>query len=108
LCIFQAENGDARAYIATQGPLDNTINDFWLMVWAERAPAIVMITKLVESGKAKCEPYLPDGETGRYGDVIVSQESISETSGCTVRQLSLKVCLKHAPDNKQKQKNRLD
>ena len=64
------------------------------MVWAERAPAIVMITKLVESGKAKCEPYLPaDGETGRYGDVVVSLESIEETSGCTVRQLSLKVCL---------------
>lgn len=92
-CVFQAENGDARAYIATQGPLDNTINDFWLMVWAERAPAIVMITKLVESGKTKCEPYLPaDGETCRYGDVIVTLDSVEEASGCTVRQLSLKVC----------------
>ncbi|KZS09878.1 Protein tyrosine phosphatase ERK-like protein [Daphnia magna] len=88
---IRAENGDARAYIATQGPLDNTINDFWLMVWAERAPAIVMITKLVESGKTKCEPYLPaDGETCRYGDVIVTLDSVEEASGCTVRQLSLK------------------
>lgn len=89
----QAQNGEARSYIATQGPLNNTINDFWMMVWEERVPAIVMITKLVESGKAKCEPYLPaDGETGRYGDVVVIVDSIEETSGCTVRQLSLKVC----------------
>lgn len=88
----QAQNGDGRAYIATQGPLNNTINDFWLMVWTERAPAIVMITKLVESGKAKCEPYLPaDGDASRYGDIVVSVDSIEESAGCTVRQLTLKV-----------------
>ena len=65
------------------------------MVWTERAPAIVMITKLVESGKAKCEPYLPaDGETShRYGDLIVNVDSIEESSGWTVRQLTLKVCI---------------
>lgn len=62
------------------------------MVWVEKAPAIVMITKLVESGKAKCEPYLPaDGETCRYGDVIVSVGTVEDSSGCDVRHLSLKV-----------------
>lgn len=74
-----------------------------MMVWTERAPAIVMITKLVESGKAKCEPYLPaDGETGRYGAIIVTVDSIEETSGCTVRQLSLKVALVHQNEKEKK------
>ena len=91
--LRQAHNSDGRAYIATQGPLSNTINDFWLMVWTERAPAVVMITRLVESGKAKCEPYLPeeDQTSGQYGDVNVTIDSMQETDGYTVRHLSLKV-----------------
>ena len=63
------------------------------MVWSERSPAIVMITKLVESGKAKCESYLPPSSdsSARYGDINVSVESIEETAGCTVRHLLLQV-----------------
>jgi receptor-type tyrosine-protein phosphatase R len=44
-------DGEARAFIATQGPLPNTINDFWLMVFTERAPCIVMMTKLRERNR---------------------------------------------------------
>lgn len=53
-----------------------------------------MITRLVESGKAKCDPYLPeDGQEAgcQYGDVSVSVDSVQETEGYTVRHLSLKV-----------------
>lgn len=35
-------------YIAAEGPMSNTVNDFWLMVLQERAPAIIMITNLEE------------------------------------------------------------
>jgi len=45
---MQGYGGDAGAYIATQGPMTNTVNDFWTMIWQEKAPAIVMITKLTE------------------------------------------------------------
>ncbi|THD20426.1 Protein Tyrosine Phosphatase Receptor Type R [Fasciola hepatica] len=40
--------GRPNAFIATQGPMSHTVSDFWRMVWHSRAPAIVMITKLVE------------------------------------------------------------
>ncbi|KAK4470659.1 hypothetical protein MN116_006192 [Schistosoma mekongi] len=49
-----------NAFIATQGVMPHTINDFWRMVWCSHAPAIVMITKLVENKEVKCELYLPD------------------------------------------------
>ena len=88
-------NGEPNAFIATQGPLSNTIDDFWLMILTERSRAIVMITKLVESGKAKCEFYLPSSscEEQRYGDVTVKVESVEETAGCTVHHLLLQVGL---------------
>ncbi|KAF7256977.1 hypothetical protein EG68_05884 [Paragonimus skrjabini miyazakii] len=55
--------GQPNAFIATQGPMPNTVVDFWRMVWHSRAPAIVMITKLVEKQETKCELYLPNSST---------------------------------------------
>ena len=37
-----------REFIATQGPKESTVNDFWRMVWETESPAIVMLTKLSE------------------------------------------------------------
>merc|ERR1712071_399613 len=91
---IRGPNGEARAYIATQGPLANTIGDFWLMVWTEKSPAIIMITKLVESRNTKCEPYLPEveGQAGEvlYEDIYVSVVHVEEKDGYTIRQLSLR------------------
>ncbi|VDM41044.1 unnamed protein product [Toxocara canis] len=38
-----------RVFIATEGPMLHTINDFWAMVWQEKSAAVVMITNLEES-----------------------------------------------------------
>jgi len=38
-------------YIATQGPLPDTINDMWRMIWQLNCHQIVMLTSLDEGGK---------------------------------------------------------
>jgi hypothetical protein len=48
-CIFQGYECEPHTYIATQGPMSHTIVDFWRMIWCEKAPIIVMITKLKEN-----------------------------------------------------------
>ncbi|XP_045100959.1 receptor-type tyrosine-protein phosphatase T-like isoform X1 [Portunus trituberculatus] len=80
--------GQERAYIVTQGPLANTVVDLWRMVLQERSPAIVMITRLKEKQRVKCEPYVPS-HTGTYGDITVTVRQVIVKSGYTIRQLSL-------------------
>ncbi|XP_047188890.1 receptor-type tyrosine-protein phosphatase T isoform X9 [Scophthalmus maximus] len=60
-----------RHYIATQGPMQETVRDFWRMVWQENSASIVMVTNLVEVGRVKCVRYWPD-EMEVYGDIKVT------------------------------------
>ncbi|XP_030030123.2 tyrosine-protein phosphatase corkscrew isoform X2 [Manduca sexta] len=67
-----------KMYIAAQGCLSNTKDDFWRMIWQEDIRVIAMITNEVENGKKKCERYWPmSGHEERYDNLIV--RSISET-----------------------------
>ncbi|XP_065215213.1 receptor-type tyrosine-protein phosphatase N2-like isoform X1 [Planococcus citri] len=47
------------AYITTQGPLENTVNDFWQMIWEQGCVVIVMLTQLVENDTSMCYQYWP-------------------------------------------------
>ncbi|XP_040608831.1 receptor-type tyrosine-protein phosphatase mu isoform X4 [Mesocricetus auratus] len=58
-------------YIATQGPMQETIYDFWRMVWHEKTASIIMVTNLVEVGRVKCCKYWPD-DTEIYKDIKVT------------------------------------
>ncbi|XP_077576415.1 tyrosine-protein phosphatase non-receptor type 22 isoform X3 [Stigmatopora nigra] len=49
----------AKAYIATQGPLPHTVQDFWRMLWEYDIKIIVMACREYELGKKKCERYWP-------------------------------------------------
>lgn len=81
-------SGKEKAFIATQGPMINTVNDFWQMVWQEDSPVIVMITKLKEKNE-KCVLYWPE-KRGIYGKVEVLVISVNECDNYTVRNLVLK------------------
>uniref|UniRef100_A0A3B3CSP5 protein-tyrosine-phosphatase n=2 Tax=Oryzias melastigma TaxID=30732 RepID=A0A3B3CSP5_ORYME len=80
--------GDGKAFIATQGPMVNTVNDFWQMAWQEEAPVIVMITKLKEKNE-KCVLYWPE-KRGIYGKVEVLVNAVRECEHYTARSLTLK------------------
>uniref|UniRef100_A0A8C7EFE0 Receptor-type tyrosine-protein phosphatase U n=1 Tax=Nothoprocta perdicaria TaxID=30464 RepID=A0A8C7EFE0_NOTPE len=67
-------------FIATQGPKQEMVYDFWRMVWQEHCSSIVMITKLVEVGRVKCSKYWPD-DSEMYGDIkitLVKAEALAE------------------------------
>eukprot|EP01112_Ceratiomyxa_fruticulosa_P013171 TRINITY_DN3687_c0_g1_i1.p1 TRINITY_DN3687_c0_g1~~TRINITY_DN3687_c0_g1_i1.p1 ORF type:complete len:740 (+),score=144.50 TRINITY_DN3687_c0_g1_i1:421-2640(+) len=59
-------------YIACQAPLTSTIGDFWKMIWTEKSPVIVCLTKLTEQGTQKADMYWPECEPLRAGNFIVS------------------------------------
>ena len=46
----QGYNGN-REFIASQGPLPSTVDDFWRMIWEQRVKGIVMVTNCTEGGK---------------------------------------------------------
>ena len=59
-------------YIVTQGPMDNTVADFWSMVWQEDCPGIVMLTKTFDYIRVMSVQYWPGGaREEEYGEVGV-------------------------------------
>ncbi|XP_071534485.1 uncharacterized protein [Panulirus ornatus] len=81
-------DGEERAYIVTQGPLAHTVADLWRLVMQERCPAVVMITRLKEKQRVKCEPYVP-AHTAIYGLVTVTVTQVIQKSGYTIRKVFL-------------------
>ncbi|XP_054700016.1 tyrosine-protein phosphatase non-receptor type 11 isoform X3 [Grus americana] len=89
-----------KSYIATQGCLQNTVNDFWRMVFQENSRVIVMTTKEVERGKGNTErtvwqyhfrtwpdhgvPSDPGGVLDFLEEVHHKQESISDAGPVVV------------------------
>lgn len=56
---YQGPQDNFNYYIATQAPLESTVNDFWRMVWEQHSKVIIMATDLTENGVEKCAEYMP-------------------------------------------------
>ncbi|KAK5986975.1 Receptor-type tyrosine-protein phosphatase epsilon [Trichostrongylus colubriformis] len=70
--------GHDKVFIATQAPLDNTIEDFWRMVFQEGCPHVVNLTKFLEDGKVKCAQYWPmeSGQYHTFGKMFVNTKKV--------------------------------
>ncbi|XP_031751396.1 receptor-type tyrosine-protein phosphatase delta isoform X25 [Xenopus tropicalis] len=78
-----------NAYIATQGPLPETFGDFWRMMWEQRTATIVMMTKLEERSRIKCDQYWPSRGTETYGLIQITLLDTVELATYTVRTFAL-------------------
>ncbi|VDN01533.1 unnamed protein product [Thelazia callipaeda] len=88
------DSSSKLTYIAAEGPMSNTVNEFWLMVFQERTPAIIMVTNLEEKpsetkpAQKKCEKYWPESHAS-YGNIGVTVLSTSFHGGVQIRHIVL-------------------
>ncbi|CAD5218680.1 unnamed protein product [Bursaphelenchus okinawaensis] len=61
------------SYICAQGPMENTVMQFWLMCIQEEVAVVLQLCANTEKGKEKCSDYMPKekGESATYGVVEV-------------------------------------
>ncbi|CAG9124135.1 unnamed protein product [Plutella xylostella] len=80
-----------NAYIVTQGPTEDTVGQFWKMIWQERAAAIVMLTKTFDFIKVMCVQYWPPSKDKdeTYGDISVGVVQEEELANFHIRTFRL-------------------
>ncbi|XP_077445154.1 receptor-type tyrosine-protein phosphatase delta-like isoform X46 [Stigmatopora argus] len=78
-----------NAYIATQGSLPETFGEFWRMIWEQRSAVVVMMTKLEERSRVKCDQYWPTRATETYGLIQVTLLDTVELATYCVRTFAL-------------------
>ncbi|XP_078328340.1 receptor-type tyrosine-protein phosphatase alpha-like isoform X2 [Crassostrea virginica] len=77
-------------YIASQGPKDNTLDDFWKMIWQEKVTQIVMLTNIKEGVKIKCTQYWPElNKAARHGKNSVRNIEEKEYAFYVIRKLKV-------------------
>ncbi|XP_076026454.1 receptor-type tyrosine-protein phosphatase eta-like isoform X2 [Genypterus blacodes] len=78
-----------KEYIAAQGPLPCTVNEFWRMIWEKNVQTLVMLTRCNEQGRVKCEQYWPTG-TKHFENITVMTTSEIPLEDWTIRDFDIK------------------
>ncbi|KAK7391168.1 hypothetical protein VNO78_19579 [Psophocarpus tetragonolobus] len=79
--VSTSSTGHVSQFIATQGPLPHTYEDFWEMVIQYRCPAIIMLTRLVDNYRmVKCGDYFQAEDGPReVGNISIISKWVSST-----------------------------
>ncbi|XP_010012815.1 PREDICTED: receptor-type tyrosine-protein phosphatase V-like [Nestor notabilis] len=79
-----------QEFIATQGPLKKTIEDFWRLVWEQNVCNIIMLTVCMENGRVLCDHYWPsESAPVSYGQVRIHLLTQSSSEEWTMRKFRL-------------------
>lgn len=76
--ILDSVHQNLPIFIATQGPLSSTVADFWQMAVQQRAPVIVMLTRLLDDDEERCAHYYPavENQSEVFGHLKVTNKSM--------------------------------
>lgn len=78
-----------KAFIATQGPLPDTSDDFWRMVWEQKCATVVMLTKEREGGRVKCHRYWPTTGASNFRQYQVILHAVNEYPDYILREFKI-------------------
>ncbi|XP_078269765.1 receptor-type tyrosine-protein phosphatase epsilon isoform X1 [Rhinoraja longicauda] len=76
-------------FIAAQGPKEETVADYWRMIWEQKSATIVMLTNVKEKKEEKCYKYWPDQGLWTYGAIRVSVEDVTVLVDYTIRKFTI-------------------
>lgn len=75
------------SFIATQGPLISTVEDFWEMIFYYNVKVIVMLCNVIEDNREKCANYW-EKKLLKYEIIKINNDSILE-QGLILRQFQI-------------------
>ena len=75
--------------IATQGPIKETIEDFWTMIDEINSNVIVMLCNEKEDGNEKCSNYWNGKKKLKKYKISIKEENIVKQNKCIIREIKL-------------------
>lgn len=93
--ISNPYTGDRKVFIATQGPVPRSFNNFWRMVWQEKVNKVVMLCSFTEGERSACDKYWPENHNSliqaiKIDHFTITLESVENPNAfLTVRKLRL-------------------